>query len=55
LAGVDPRTKEAAVTDASNPNSADALSQDDDASGAGSESPDEGAAAMDDAEEAVEN
>jgi len=43
------------MTDKSNPNSADSLSQDDDSTGAGSESPEEGAAAMADAEEAVEN
>ena len=43
------------MPDKTNPNSADSLSQDDDATSAGSESPEEGAAAMDDAEEAVEN
>ncbi|MFG6445592.1 hypothetical protein ACFXQA_10010 [Microbacterium sp. P07] len=42
-------------SDKENPNSADAMSENDDATGAGSESPEEGSAAMADAEDAVEN
>ncbi|WP_259460058.1 hypothetical protein [Microbacterium sp. AG1240] len=43
------------MTDSKNPNSTDSMSQDHDSAGAGSESPEEGKAAMADAEEAVED